>query len=277
MPSPAQPSPTARSASVVFLRSSPYSLSCTLLVASLLQVGAAWAAGLNDTGIDFCGDASTNTANCATVAADGGTYPRQDARYGRDAQAAAGSLSKTGGGGKGFDFTKIANNGSTLSASAVQGSGSTDWACTRDNVTGLIWEVKTTSGLRSQGHTYTWYNSNSAINGGIAGTSSGGTCFTSGRCDIEKFVQDVNAAGLCGANDWRMPSRKELTSILDLGRVNPTIDPDYFPNTPGSIFWSGSPYANYPGVAWNVNFRNGFAYNSDRSVSAVVRLVRGGQ
>ncbi|MBK7001887.1 MAG: DUF1566 domain-containing protein [Rhodoferax sp.] len=248
-----------------------------ILIAAVLFTSQAFASGLNDTGITFCGDASTNTASCATVAKDGGTYPRQDARYGRDAQAAAGSLSKTGGGGKGFDFTKIANNGSVLSASAVLGNGPTDWACTRDNVTGLIWEVKTTSGLRSQSHTYTWYNRNSAINGGFVGTASGGTCFTSGHCDTEKFVQDVNAAGLCGASDWRMPSRKELTSILDLGRVNPAIDPDYFPNTPGSSFWSGSPYADNSRSAWGVDFDGGGAPNPIRGYGYAVRLVRGGQ
>ncbi|MBK6998673.1 MAG: DUF1566 domain-containing protein [Rhodoferax sp.] len=252
-------------------------LSRTLLAAAL-QAGSALAAGLNDTGIDFCGDASTNTTDCATVAIDGGSFPRQDARYGRDAQAATGTLSKSGGGGKGFDFTKIANNGSDLSANATLGSGSADWACTRDNVTGLIWEVKTTFGLRSQSHTYTWYNSNSSINGGRAGTASGGTCFTSGRCDTEKFVQDVNVAGLCGATDWRMPFRKELTSILDLGRVNPAIDPDYFPNTPSSDFWSGSPYAGYSSFAWFVHFSNGYAYyDRYRSYGYAVRLVRGGQ
>ncbi len=211
------------------------------------------------------------------MAADGGTYPRQDARYGRDAQAAAGTLSKTGGGGKGFDFTKIANNGSVLSASATLGSGSTDWACTRDNVTGLIWEVKTTSGLRSQSHTYTWYNSNSAINGGAVGTASGGYCATSGRCDTEKFVQDVNAAGLCGASDWRMPTVKELEGIVDFGRVNPAIDPDYFPNTPGSYFWSGSPYADGSYDAWYVYFGYGGAYGNYRGNGYAVRLVRGGQ
>jgi hypothetical protein len=132
-------------------------LSPVLLCASLAHAGPG---ALNDTGITFCGDATTNTANCATVAADGGKFPRQDARYGRDAQAAAGTLAKVGGGGAGFDFTKIANNGTVLAASAALGSGATHWACTRDNVTGLIWTVKTTSGLRSQSHHYSWYNSN---------------------------------------------------------------------------------------------------------------------
>jgi hypothetical protein len=132
------------------------------------------------------------------------------------------------------------------------GSGANDWACTRDNVTGLIWEVKTTSGLRSQNHSYTWYNSDSATNGGSAGTVSGGSCQTNGRCDTEKFVQDVNAAGLCGASNWHLPSRQELVSIVDYSRAYPnlSIDPIYFPNTPASRFWSASADAGYSDGAW---------------------------
>lgn len=252
------------------------------LLAALTLATTAHAAGLNDTGIDFCGDVITNTANCASVAADNGAYPRQeDARYGRDAAAAAG-MPKTGGGGKGFDFSKIANNGTVLDAAAALGSGATDWACTRDNVTGLIWEVKTTSGLRSQSHTYTWYDSNPATNGGAVGEAAGGTCAASSRCDTEKFAADVNVAGLCGASDWRMPKVKELEGIADLGRKNPAIDPTYFPNTPSSVFWSGSSYAYYSNGAWFVNFGYGnpyyaHAYYAYRGYAYSIRLVRGGE
>ena len=55
---------------------------------------------------------------------------------GRDASAIAST--KTGVGGAGFDFTKIANNGDELLPNAALGKGLKDWACTRDNVTGLI-------------------------------------------------------------------------------------------------------------------------------------------
>jgi hypothetical protein len=243
----------------------------------MLLVGVVHAAGaLNDTGITFCGDATTNTASCATVGADGGTFPRQDARYGRDAQATAGKLAKVGGGGAGFDFTKIANNGAVLPASAALGTAATDWACTRDNVTGLIWEVKTTSGLRDMSHYYTFYDRNPATNGGTAGYPSGGVCFAIGRCDTEKFTADVNSAGMCGASNWRMPTVKELEGIADLGNW-PTIDPTYFPNTFYSPFWSSSPFVNYYKV-WVVDFSNGAASYSfyGKSGAGSIRLVRDG-
>ena len=237
-------------------------LSVLPLIALALLAAHAHAAGLNDTGVTFCGDDSTNTANCAVVGADGGTHPRQDGNF-----------------VKPFNFTKIANNGSTLPASAALGTGATDWACTKDNVTGLVWEVKTTNGLRSQYHTYTWYNSNPATNGGDNGTVSGGTCFTAGRCDTEKFVADVNAAGLCGATDWRMPKIKELEGIVDFGVSHPAIDPTYFPNTSVSDVWSGSPNADNASSVWFVSFGSGFSDDGSdsRPYNGGVRLVRGGQ
>ena len=236
---------------------------------SVLALTSAHAVGLNDTGQTLCYDAAGTVISCATSNDDG--------HYGRDAAAAAGALTKTGAGAAGFDFTKIANDGSTLAANAALGTAATDWACTQDNVTGLMWEVKTTGGLRSSGYTYTWYDSNSATNGGNAGTASGGICFTAGRCDTEKFVQDVNAAGLCGHTDWRMPKRGELRSIVDQSRYSPTIDPDYFPNTVSSNFWSASSNAYYSSYAWVVNFSYGYAYYYYKYGTNQVRLVRAGQ
>jgi hypothetical protein len=235
---------------------------------------------LNDTGIDFCRDHATGVDTTVTptttcTSAQGG----QDARYGRDPAAARGTFTKIGGGSKSFDFTKIANNGNPLSAGTALGSGATDWACTFDNNTGLMWEVKTTGGLRNQAHTYTWYDSNNY--GGNAGTANGGTCQTAGRCDTEKFVADVNALspGLCNHTDWRMPTVDELSNLADIGIAypGPTIDATYFPNTPASLFWSGSPLAGYSDFAWYVFFNIGYDSWGHRYDAYQVRLVRAGQ
>lgn len=163
------------------------------------------AAGLNDTGQTVCYNASFVAVPCsATVGGDGRVNPRQDGRYGRDAAAGAGQLSKIGAGSAGFDYTKIANNGSVLAANAALGTGPTDWACTKDNVTGLIWEVKTATGLRSSGHTYTWYSTDTASNGGVVGALGTNTCgstLAANQCNTPRFVLTVNAAGLCGATN----------------------------------------------------------------------------
>jgi Protein of unknown function (DUF1566) len=247
----------------------------TLLTLLALVSLPSLAAGLlNDTGIGYCSDGATNTINCSTVSADSGTHPRQDARYGRDAAAADGKLSKIGGGEAGFDFTALNASGQATTPSA----GAIPPLCVRDNVTGLIWEVKTSDGsLRDQKWTYTWYDSVHYY-GGNPGTASGGTCKTTGRCDTEKFVADVNSTALCGYTDWRMPTVKELESILHRGRTNPAIEPTYFPNTPSWHFWSGSPVADWNGNAWFVHFVNGYTDASlFRSNGLHVRLVRSGQ
>jgi hypothetical protein len=242
----------------------------------------AHAVGLPDTGQDTCYNDTTDVnvpaSNPASIASDAGTHPRQDCRYGRDAAAAAaGQFSKTGAGAKGFDYTKIANDGTPLGATATLGTGLGDWACTKDNITGLIWEVKTTSGLRNKDSTYTWYSSDSSTNGGDAGTANGGTCSDGTGCDTEKFVTDVNTAKLCKATDWRMPTRRELLTLVLADGSSPAIDPTYFENTQQSYFWSGSAYALYDTDAWLVDFNDGRDESDMKFYANYVRLVSGGQ
>jgi len=253
----------------------------TFLFALLLSLGAtAHAAGLPDTGQDTCyNDTAADgvaASDPASIARDAGTHPRQDCRYGRDAAAAAG-LIKTGAGAKGFDYTKIANNGTTLVAGTALGANPTDWACTQDNITGLTWEVKAASGLRNNTSTYTWYNSNAATNGGNAGTANGGTCSGGTGCDTEKFVADVNTAALCTYTDWRMPTQRELLTLVYADGSSPSIDPTYFPNTVASFFWSGSSYVPVPASAWGVGFNVGGTGAAFKAGVTYVRLVRGGQ
>jgi hypothetical protein len=224
---------------------------------------------LNDTGIVFGGDGfNGNNAGCT-----GASIVQQDCSKGRDATPA---LNGNANGKAGFQFTKISNSGAPLPVTAALGMGANDWACTYDNVTGLMWEVKTASGRRSSAHTYTWFSTDGSSNAGATGTASGGACFDVGQCDTEKFAQLVNVAGLCGRSDWRMPHVKELLSIVDTGAVDPAIDPNYFSNTPASFFWSGSADATSATAAWRVNFGYGNANPEGRNLAFQVRVVRAG-
>lgn len=227
---------------------------------------------LNDTGVTTYGNATSSG-----LTSEPADFPGQDARFGRDAAAAAGRLPKVGTGSKGFDFTKIANNGAVLPSTAVFGPGPNDWACTYDNVTGLMWEVKVDDAnhLRYAHWIYTWYDTNPSTNGGNAGRALGGTCWTAGRCDTEKFVEDVNNAGLCGRSDWRMPTKRELLSIVDFGRWPGSIDTIHFPNTAPGEYWSASA-ANLQN-AWLVGFSVGNYYAFNKEGGMRVRLVRAGQ
>ncbi|OGT13219.1 MAG: hypothetical protein A3F73_07705 [Gallionellales bacterium RIFCSPLOWO2_12_FULL_59_22] len=256
-----------------------------LLPALLFAAVSAHAAGLPDTGQDTCYNDTVADGVAASdldsIARDAGTHPRQDCRYGRDAAAAAGALTKTGAGAKGFDYSKIANDGSTLAAGAALGSGATDWACTKDNITGLTWEVKVDdNGLRDKDHTYTWYNSDAASNGGNAGSTGANTCnatLPGNLCNTQAFFTAVNAAALCTYTDWRMPTQRELLTLVHAGVSNPSIDPTYFPNTRASYFWSGSSYVPNPTGAWYVDFGNGGTDAGNKTLDGYVRLVRGGQ
>lgn len=182
-------------------------------------------------------------------------------------------------------YTKIANNGTELPDGAALGADASEWACTRDNATGRVWEVKTTSGLRSQDHTYTWYDSHSP-DGSPGFPSITPNCATAGRCDTEKYTEDVNAAGLCGAADWRMPTRDELLGIVDASQATPPkIDPGFFPHTLltevspsvwSSLFWSGSPYEGMLNNARVVDFYSGNHTFGQRNYGFHVRLVRAG-
>ena len=62
-------------------------------------------------------------------------------------------------------YTKLDAVGNDLSDTA------TSWTMVRDNVTGLIWEVKTDDGsVHDKDNKYTWYDRNPFTNGGDAGT-----------------------------------------------------------------------------------------------------------
>jgi hypothetical protein len=237
----------------------------------LLAAGAAFAGGLNDTGQTTCYD------DTGAVSPEPGTHPRQDCTVGRDA-AADGVLPKTGAGSKGFDYTKIANNGGVLPASA------TSWDCVRDNLTGLTWEVKTNDGgLRDRDWTYTWYDDiHTDNNGGTPGYKGSNTCggtLPNSQCNTQAYVAAVNSAGLCGQRDWRMPTRRELQGLVDYGipYPDPAINSAYFPYTAQSAYWSSSAYANDPARAWYVFFNSASAHTGYKKFDVHARFVRGGQ
>jgi hypothetical protein len=189
-------------------------------------------------------------------------------------------------------YTKISNSGAVLPDTATLGSGANDWACTKDNKTGLTWEVKTDDGgLRDKDWYYSWYKP-SGDNGGFAGytdiTKGAPNCSTKDNCNTYAFTNAVNAKGLCGKNDWRMPTVDELKTLVycsdgkydtDGSCTNynsistPTINSTYFPNT-DNWYWSSSPYADYSSYAWLVDFSYGSSSNYNKGYGSFVRLVR---
>lgn len=98
--------------------------------------------------------------------------------------------------------------------------------------------------------------------------------------DNGKRMKWEEAKKYCNSNEaklpgdgWRLPTVKELISLIDYERHSPAIDP-LFLNTQSSYYWSSSPYAVGSGGAWDVNFGNGYVYWVDRSLGSCVRPVR---
>ena len=73
---------------------------------------------------------------------------------------------------------------------------------------------------------------------------------------------------------WRLPSVKELSSLVDISVIGPAINGTAFPATPTYYAWASSPYASDPTSAWVVYFTDGSVSVSSRSNSYHVRLVR---
>ncbi|MGE0083822.1 MAG: DUF1566 domain-containing protein [Desulfococcaceae bacterium] len=168
-------------------------------------------------------------------------------------------------------YTKLDANGNDLPDSA------TNWMMVRDNVTGLIWEVKQNkdnvkdyANPHDADNQYTWYDSNPATNGGDAGTPGDGT-------DTEDFINALNDENFGGYSDWRMPIREELRSIIDYGKFGPGINENVFPNIGVSeneyVYWSSDTYPADSGLAWRVE--DGNSHNDPKSYSYKVRAVHG--
>ena len=150
-----------------------------------------------------------------------------------------------------------------------------EWFMVKDNVTGLIWEVKQAKDdkcnyllLNDSDNTYSWYNTNAKTNGGYTGT------FNDGH-NTEQYIKQMNHTQFGGYSDWRLPSIKELTSLANIGTLDPSIDNSFWTGTQPSFYWSSTPYEQAESNAWGVNFSDGSAYVSYKSKTVFIRAVRG--
>lgn len=203
---------------------------------------------LNDTGITLCGDFApaaidNNDVDCISGGAtdpDGDTPNPQDAHIGRDnmSLASPSSLIKVGEGPAGFDFTKLNAQGEELSSSA------SSWACVKDNVTGLIWEARQDTDLQDD----------------IQATA---------------YIATVNAAALCGSEQWRLPNHIELMGLLDYSlSTAPLTSSQFFSDTQTNAAYRTAPPRSMTQV-WAVSFNDAGLSNQARSSSLAIRLVHG--
>ena len=91
-------------------------------------------------------------------------------------------------------------------------------------------------------------------------------------------AQTVNSGGgFAGASVWRVPTIKELSSLVEHQCVDPAINLTRFPNASYDWLWSSSAVAGYASYAWGVFFDFGYVNWSSEDDSGQVRLVRSGQ
>ncbi len=176
-----------------------------------------------------------------------------------------------------FNLTKISSSGQELAADAE------GWSCIRDNLSGLIWELKTNTGdLHDQGDSFSWYDTNTSNNGGKAGfaDNSGATCsgYVAGDpstyCNTQAYVARVNTNGWCGYQDWRMPTITELKGFVSLNKASPDLYTGLFPKGTDQAIWSASSVSKYSGFAWHIYLNDGYAHGNDQSGNLPVLLVR---
>jgi len=89
-----------------------------------------------------------------------------------------------------------------------------------------------------------------------------------------------NAVSYCAGlslqgSSWRLPTFKELLTILDVTVTTPhAIDDTAFPQSQSDNYWSATPVAGSPGDSWVVPFYYSLTYNYPNSSTYYVRCVR---
>jgi hypothetical protein len=116
-----------------------------------------------------------------------------------------------------------------------------------DNLTGLMWEQSPSDTLRNWSGALTYAN------------------------DLD----------LGGHDNWRLPNRKELRSLVNYGVSDSA---DWLNNTVGlftgvqaSGYWSSTTYAPLTTYAWSVTMSNGYMGNYDKAGGRYVLAVRAGE
>ena len=90
-------------------------------------------------------------------------------------------------------------------------------------------------------------------------------------------AEDLNGSGgLSGFTDWRVPSVKELASIVEYRCESPAINDSIFPDTDSALYWSSTPRRLIDSV-FVIDFGTGAStwnYKDVAGFEAPVRLVR---
>ncbi len=99
------------------------------------------------------------------------------------------------------------------------------------------------------------------------------------------------AQGVAGRSNWRLPRAAELKSLVFCGNAagtapagqgcpadarKPTIQGEFFPDTPAHCYWSSTAQKNEENLIYGVHFDDGNVTALDRATYCYVRCVSGG-
>lgn len=128
-------------------------------------------------------------------------------------------------------------------------------ATVTDTTTGLQWK-RCAEGYR-------WENNTCSEDAQATKTYSWGEALTS--TTNQEFA---------GFDDWRMPNKIELASIVEYSCFEPAINSSVFPGTPASGFWSNTPNHFNIRFAWAINFAQGEHTTTAKTNLFALRMVR---
>ena len=165
-----------------------------------------------------------------------------------------------------FGTVMLSQNSSSTSSAKVSGGASSKYALPpevptnytdnkngtiTDNYTGLIWK-KCPQGMTGND-----------CKGGSATLRE----FSKARPECEK----LNFAGKTG---WRLPTLKELQSIVNTGAFDPSINHNFFFST-NDPYWTATSPAEFGGSKFTVIFSDGSVYYQSDGTPAASRCVFG--
>ena len=137
-------------------------------------------------------------------------------------------------------YTKLFADGTNAAGSDPR----TDHVAVIDHATGLMWAVKS------------------------IGDSDGDPM---SQADCEKACSELR---LLGHDDWRLPTRAELSALVDETRHEPAIDTALFPGVLPRWHWTSTAAAWSSASAWGVGFDNGDVYYGHRNDLGFALAVR---
>ena len=121
-----------------------------------------------------------------------------------------------------------ADGAAGLSYTQLPSSG--NWQCTKDNVTGLLWETKATGGDLNASYVYS---------------------------QLAAYVAQVNTAARCGQSNWRLPTVNEMLSIVNFNSLSGAAADSFgFPNQQPNRYWTSEVVSGATANAWFVDFGN---------------------